>query len=147
MPTSSIEEKPRIGDSERAHYEQSQEIFRIICVYSIVLVLESARPALLSCADRGTCGLMARSYVGTISRRGLESLLPETEHAVPFLIRRAYRRRPTEAVCYWAVMDDTTARDVEEQLRWQWYEEALLTLQVRAMDIGTILPPYAEDAA
>lgn len=70
--------------------------------------------------------IMARSYVGIISPRGLESLLPETEHAVPFLVRRAYGRRSGEAVCYWAVMPDSTARQVETQLEARFHEDAFL---------------------
>lgn len=88
---------------------------------------------------------MVKCYVGTISRRGLESLFPETPHAVPFLVRKAYRRRPTEAVCYWAVLPDTAAREVKRQLQWCEYEEALATLRGQAACFGTI-PPTAEDA-
>ena len=90
---------------------------------------------------------MVNSYVGIISRRGLESLLPETEHAVPFLVRRAYRRRPTEAVCYWAVMQDTAARKVKRQLQWKRYEDALLTLRTQAAHFGTISPPCVDEDA
>ena len=89
---------------------------------------------------------MVRCYVGTISRRGLESLFPETEHAVPFLVRRAYRRRPTEAVCYWAVLPDAAARDVQRQLQWHDHEEALATLCGQASYFGTIPPSASEDA-
>ena len=87
---------------------------------------------------------MVKSYVGIISSRGLESLLPETEHAVPFLIRRAYRRRPTEAVCYWAVMQDTVAGEVKRQLEWKRYADALLTLRTLATYFGTISPPCVD---
>ena len=88
---------------------------------------------------------MVSCYVGIISRRGLESLWPETEHAVLFLLRRAYRRQPTEAVCYWAVMQDTAARHVQRQIHWQCHREALFTLRTVAADFGTILPASFED--
>jgi hypothetical protein len=87
---------------------------------------------------------MAKSYVGIISHRGLESFLPETRHAVPFLVRRAYRRQPAEAICYWAVMQDTVAGEVRQQLQCQRYEDAFLTLRMKAAHFGTILPPSAD---
>jgi hypothetical protein len=89
--------------------------------------------------------LVLNSYVGIISRRGLESLLPDGEHAAPFLVRRACRRQPTEAICYWAVMQDTAAKEVERQLQWQLYENALATLHECAKHFGTFLPPEFED--
>lgn len=101
---------------------------------------------LLSSPNRGKSHFMVKCYVGTISRRGLESLFPETEHAMPFLTRRAYRRRPTESVCYWAVLPDTVARDVQRQLQWQHHEEALATLYGQAAYFGTIPPSASEDA-
>ena len=88
---------------------------------------------------------MARSYVGIISPRGLESLLPETEHAVPFLVRRAYGRRPGEALCYWAVMPDSTARGVELQLQAHFHEDAFYRLRGEAAHFGTILPFGVDD--
>ena len=89
--------------------------------------------------------IMVNCYVGIISCKGLESLFPETEHAVPFLLRRAYRRQPTEALCYWAVMQDTAAREVQCRLERRRHEEALFTLRTLAADFGTILPPSFED--
>ena len=88
---------------------------------------------------------MVNSYVGIISRRGLESFIPDTEHAAPFLLRRAYRRQPPEAICYWAVMQDAAAREVERQLQWRRHEDALATLHARATYFGTFLPPDFED--
>ena len=88
---------------------------------------------------------MVNSYVGIITSRGLESLYPETEHAVPFLARRAHRGGPTEAVCYWAVLQDSVAAEVERQLRGRHHEDALVTLRALAEHFGTIPPPPAED--
>ena len=88
---------------------------------------------------------MVECYVGIISRRGLESLLPETKHAIPFLLRRAYRRQPTEAICYWAVMQKTAAQDVQRQLQLRRHEEALFILRARAAHFGEILPPCSEE--
>ncbi len=88
---------------------------------------------------------MVKCYVGIISRRGLESLLPETKHAIPFLLRRAYRREPTEAVCYWAVMQEAAALEVQRQVQSRRHEEALLALHAWAAHFGTILPPCFEE--
>lgn len=88
---------------------------------------------------------MVNSYVGIISGRGLESLVPETEHAVPFLVRRAYRRPTSEAVCYWAVMQDEVAREVQGHLQRCRHDDALLALRRHAAHFGTILPPHSED--
>ena len=90
---------------------------------------------------------MLDSYIGLISRRGLESLFPETEHAAPFLVRRAYRRQPLEAVCYWAVMEESAAQQVQWQLQWRHHEEAFLVLRALADHVGTILPPPADDTS
>ena len=64
---------------------------------------------------------------------------------MPFLLRRAYRLQPTEAVCYWAVMHDTTAREVQRQLQWRRHQDALATLHGQATYFGTFLPPDFED--
>jgi hypothetical protein len=90
---------------------------------------------------------MVRSYVGIISRRGLELLLPETEHAVPFLLRRAYCRHSAGAICCWAVMQDAAAGEVQRQLLFRRYEDAFLSLRVKAACFGTILPPSADVSA
>lgn len=89
---------------------------------------------------------MARCYLGIITPRGLETLVPETEHATPFLLRRAYRRRPTLAVCCWAVLAEPAAVQVRQQLELQQFRDALVTLNDEAVYMGTLLPPAAEDA-
>jgi hypothetical protein len=88
---------------------------------------------------------MRNCFVGIISPRGLESLVPETDHAVPFLARRAYRRRPTEAVCYWAVMEDSAAEHVRRQLLRHHNEDAFLALRALAEHFGTIPPQSDQD--
>jgi hypothetical protein len=88
---------------------------------------------------------MGKSFVGIISPRGLESLIPETEHAVPFLVRRAYRRRTAKAVCYWAVVDESVADQVRRQLGGHCHEDAFLVLRTLAEDFGTIPPPFDDD--
>jgi hypothetical protein len=88
---------------------------------------------------------MVNSYVGIISRRGLESLLPETEHAVLFLLRRVCRKYCGEASCYWAVMQDSAASEIQRHLQWRRYEDALLALRTRATYFGTIAPSDSDD--
>jgi hypothetical protein len=88
---------------------------------------------------------MVNSYVGIISGRGLESLVPETEHALPFLVRRAYRQRPSKAVCYWAVMQDEAAREIQSYLQRRRHDDALMALREQAAHFGTILPSQSDD--
>ena len=89
---------------------------------------------------------MAKCYVGTISGRGLESFVQETDNAVTFLARRAYRRKPPRAVCYWVVVEEDVARQVWQQMQVQRRDQAYLTLRAQAKEFGTILPPDFEDA-
>ena len=86
-----------------------------------------------------------KSYVGIISRHGLESFFPENDHIVRFLVRRAYRRQPPEALCYWAVMPDSTADDIQWQLSCGDRERALATLHASAVGLGTMLPYDRDD--
>ncbi len=82
---------------------------------------------------------MTSSYVGIITRRGLEFFLPETKHAARFLLRRASRLSFAPAVCYWAVLRDSHAA----RIRWMLHEgnslEALNILQFAATSLGTLL--------
>lgn len=54
---------------------------------------------------------MTNSYLGIVTARGLETLVVETEHAAPFLLRRVARRPFGEALALWAVLDDRVARE------------------------------------
>lgn len=83
---------------------------------------------------------MNDSYVGVISERGLESLIPERGHVTEFLTRRIYRTRGGNAVCYWAVLSDNQADQVCRQLSCGLYGDALRALHSLASDLGTILP-------
>ncbi len=90
---------------------------------------------------------MRTGFLGIISPRGLESLVPETEHAALFLTRRAYRNRTAKAVCFWAVMDDSKIAEVRGHLYAQNRAEAFRVLRMAAHDFGTILPHSEEDVA
>jgi len=90
---------------------------------------------------------MRSGFLGIISERGLESLVPETEHAALFLTRQAYRHATTKSVCFWAVMEDTVAEQIRRQLYARNRSEALGVLRMAAYDFGTILPLSEEDVA
>ena len=88
---------------------------------------------------------MFKSYVGIITREGLESLLPENDHVVRFLVRRAYRTQPPQALCYWAVMPDSAADHISRQLSWGEHGPALVTLHASAVGLGTMLPEETQE--
>ena len=83
---------------------------------------------------------MNRSYLGVVNRCGLEALFQENDHVVRFLHRRVYRSRGSNAACYWAVMDDPTARVIEFQISMGESAQAWRTLQQYAFDYGVSLP-------
>jgi hypothetical protein len=88
---------------------------------------------------------VTNSYLGIITRRGLEQLVLETEHAAPFVLRRVARKSVGEAVGCWAVLDERTARDVTRRVSDRRFEEALHQLNTQAIHLGTLLPPLLED--
>jgi hypothetical protein len=88
---------------------------------------------------------VTNSYLGIITARGLETLVLETEHAAPFLFRRMARQPRGEAMGCWAVLDEKTARDLTRQVAARRFEEALRQLSIRALHLGTLLPPTQED--
>ena len=88
---------------------------------------------------------MTNSYLGIISRRGLETLVPETEHAALFLFRRLARRPIGEATAFWAVLDETAASEVAGHVRYGQFNVALRQLSTRTQDWGTLLPPMEDE--
>ncbi len=88
---------------------------------------------------------MTNSYLGIITSRGLESLVVETEHAAPFLFRRAEMHADQDAVCCWAVLDDRAAKNVRRRIALQRFDEALQLLNLRAQHLGTVVPPNDDD--
>ena len=88
---------------------------------------------------------MTNSYIGILTPRGLETLVVETEHAAPFLFRRAGRQLDGEAVCFWAVFEETTARRIMHHIDCQRFREALSLLNLQAEHFGALLPPLTED--
>jgi hypothetical protein len=88
---------------------------------------------------------MADSYLGLITRRGLELLVRETEHAERFLQRRLQRGQWTGAIGCWAVLSDDAAERVRRLVLCAWYREALELLNAEALSLGTLLPEPIED--
>lgn len=82
---------------------------------------------------------MLKPYVGTATRHGLQSFFPENDHTLRFLMRRAYCSHPN-AVCFWAVVQDSIASIIEHLLNCGQHEEALLLLQSVAAELGTVCP-------
>jgi len=93
------------------------------------------------CQDPWYVQEMKQSYVGLVSRRGLESCLPDDDVALGFLLRRAYGLRPTRAVCYWALLEDEAQGDIVRLLDAGEPAAAFAALQALAVSLGTIPPP------
>lgn len=81
---------------------------------------------------------MITSYIALTSRRGLEAFLPEADHDVSELARRA---RADPGVCYWAVLSDDDARRVGRALAAGEPAAALALLDRAAAYAGPIVPP------
>ena len=88
---------------------------------------------------------MNNSYLGIITPRGLETLVVETEHAAPFLLRRA-TKRPDDAIVFWTVLDERTATNLTRHIECQRFEDAFDQLGVDAIHFGPLFPPLNEDS-
>ena len=74
---------------------------------------------------------MGESYVGIVSKQGLELLIPENEHLLRFLCQRVYRKRPYSRACVWVVLPSDLAQRLEAAWR---------LLQNEADHVGPVLP-------
>lgn len=83
---------------------------------------------------------MAQSYLGIVTRKGLQWLVPETEGAEQRLRAKAQNACQGAYYCCWAVLQREIARDLQLQLRAEYYCEALIQLNVEAESLGPILP-------
>jgi hypothetical protein len=90
---------------------------------------------------------MMRAYLGIVSSRGLEWLLPENDNVLRFLAGRAYAHRPPRAVCCWAAMQAPAARQIQGELEDGNPDTALGLLQASALFLGPILPSDAGQSA
>jgi hypothetical protein len=86
-------------------------------------------------------------YLGMVSSRGLEWLLPENRDVLRFLAGRAYGQRPPRAVCCWAAMQSPAASDIQGELDDGNPVAALRLLQTSAQFLGPVLPSDAGRAA
>ena len=59
-------------------------------------------------------------YLGIVSSRGLEWLLPEKRDVLRFLAGRACGQRPPCAVCCWAAMQMPAASEIQDELDRPW---------------------------
>lgn len=78
---------------------------------------------------------MKRAFVGIAQRNGLVTLLPERPEVVPFLWRRAERM---QAVCFWAVIDQSLAEAITAELDAGASHNALILLQTLAVELGPV---------
>ena len=85
------------------------------------------------------------SFVGIVTPGGLDVFVPETEHAVRFLMRRLQRWRATPAACFWAVMRGDHAARVVWALEQEHASLAWSILQTNARSVGRIVPTTPED--
>ena len=88
---------------------------------------------------------MANAYLGIVSRKGLEMLVPETKHAETFLLKRTARRGGRDAFCCWAVLPERAVWEIQRDLCSGRHQEALITLNAEARFLGTVLPPTDEE--
>ena len=86
---------------------------------------------------------MMKSYVGIVSKSGIELFYPEDPVTVRFLWRRAQRQKGKVA-CVWGVLSSEAAELVQLEISLGWTREALDHLQQHARDYGFIVP-YREE--
>ncbi len=90
--------------------------------------------------------MATQSYLGIISKYGLEYFVPETSHAARFCLRRAYRMPPSQSVCCWAVLDEQHVGSVVELLSHGSQQAALEAMHANSLTFGTLLPLIDDDA-
>lgn len=89
---------------------------------------------------------MLNAYAGIISDHGLEVFVPETDHALCFLLRRVTRKTNSNQVCFWAVMEPSAALAVRSCVASGRYRDALFVLQTLAGRMGPVWPEDSEPA-
>ena len=81
---------------------------------------------------------MKDSWIALADRDGLNLLVRETPHVVPFLLRRAQRQN---AVCFWVVLESRQALFIEHLMQMGANLDALHWLEHLAIDFGSIPSP------
>ncbi len=82
---------------------------------------------------------MMQSYVGIVSKSGIEQFYPEEPDTIRFLMRRVRRQRG-QVACFWGVLSTEAANFIEIEIALGWTREALVHLQQEARDYGFIVP-------
>jgi len=90
---------------------------------------------------------MRNSYVGIISKQGLESLHEEDPDTVTFLHRRIEQRRLCDDVVFWAVLDVRFAAVIQMEIESGNHPQALVLLQTLADEVGRILPELSDSVS
>jgi hypothetical protein len=83
---------------------------------------------------------MIASFVGILTRRGLEAFFPETEHASRFMQRRLRRCRQVQACGVWFVLDGGVAEIVGELVASDEGGAAWAIVEHQARDGGILVP-------
>lgn len=81
---------------------------------------------------------MRRAFVGIAQQDGLITLLPERRDVTHFVWRRAQRM---QAVCFWAVIDQSLAATILDELEDGASHNALILLQTLAVELGPVFAP------
>ena len=89
---------------------------------------------------------MASSYLAICSPSGLELLIPETPHAMRFVMRRVYDLGRSDEYCGWVIMADREASFVRTLIEYGYPEIASTVVHLLASEFGT-LPPEFDEAA
>jgi hypothetical protein len=83
---------------------------------------------------------MLRSFVGIATRNGLETLLPEHAQALRLLKTQAQRHPSGRQLCFWAVLSERVALQVQRHLAAGDAHTALVTLDRNAKQLGPLVP-------
>lgn len=83
---------------------------------------------------------MHRHYIGIITQRGLEALVPETDDTLRFFRQWLGSRSECLGICYWFDMDDQAANELDQHLRCGYTREAWHALQAHVRFAGPVMP-------
>lgn len=89
---------------------------------------------------------MASSYLAICSPRGLELMIPESPHAMRFIMRRVYDLGRTDETCGWVIIDDREAGLIRRLVEYGYPKIASTLVPLLAREFGT-MPPEFDEAA
>ncbi len=87
---------------------------------------------------------MKRAFIGIAQQEGLLTLIPERSDVTQFVWRRAQRM---SAVCFWAIIDQSIAATILDELEAGAGHNALILLQTLAAELGPVVPLEDSEAA